>query len=564
MQVRPAGMAMECSPAPSAYDGVRDALAAQRCVILDGAAATGEARASSDVVALHRRYVRAGCDVITTNTRRLLSALDDGSRPPHWMQSARRSVRHARQAITKERYEGAVAVAFSIDADIDRPEEAETIRLLRRAFAAEPPDLVLVEGLSVLRPTLYETVTALQALGLPVWLSFRRCRHGLCGVYGQHWGGPEGDAFGRAARRFEELGVDALLLGCIPPDHVDGMLSYLRDFTDLPLGVHPSLGYLTSNGRHVDDDAGSAEFARMALRWREEGAQLIGGCCGVGSEQIGAARAALAGTRPGAPRRHEGGSHVLGGVRVTPPEPWVDAAGRSLYPLAFPDLVAQGGSFVPTQGSFLVWRHLFREQVGRGRRCLDVGCGSGLQAIQLALNGAEHVDAIDVDADATDATLLNAFRNSVADRVSVAAVDLFLWTPETRYDVIVASLFQTPVDPLVAAHADRPVDYWGRNAVDHLIRILPRALADDGVAYVLQASLLSQERTTDLLARRGLQARVLDFGFLPANERFHQHAEQIARVERMSDAHHLEICGSDVMVGYLLEITRRPSPGAKS
>ena len=37
----------------------------------------------------------------------------------------------------------------------------------------------------------------------------------------------------------------------------------------------------------------------MALRWREEGAQLIGGCCGVGSEQIGAARAALAGTRPG-------------------------------------------------------------------------------------------------------------------------------------------------------------------------------------------------------------------------------------------------------------------------
>ena len=169
-----------------------------------------------------------------------------------------------------------------------------------------------------------------------------------------------------------------------------------------------------------------------------------------------------------------------------------------------------------------MWRHLFREQVGRGRRCLDVGCGSGLQAIQLALNGAEQVDAIDVDADATDATLLNAFRNGVADRVSAAAVDLFLWTPETRYDVIVASLFQTPVDPLAAAHADRPVDYWGRNAVDHLIRILPRALADDGVAYVLQASLLSQERTADLLARRGLQARVLDFGFLPANERFHR------------------------------------------
>jgi homocysteine S-methyltransferase len=102
------------------------------------------------------------------------------------------------------------------------------------------------------------------------------------------------------------------------------MLSYLRDFTDLPLGVHPNLGYPTSNGWHVDYDAGCAEFARMALRWRDEGAQLIGGCWGVGSEQIGAARAALAGTRPVALRRGEGGSHELGGVRVTPTEPWVD------------------------------------------------------------------------------------------------------------------------------------------------------------------------------------------------------------------------------------------------
>jgi hypothetical protein len=56
-------------------------------------------------------------------------------------------------------------------------------------------------------------------------------------VYGEHWGGPEGDAFGRAARRFEEMGVGALAINCIPPDHVAGMLSWLRDFTDLPLGV---------------------------------------------------------------------------------------------------------------------------------------------------------------------------------------------------------------------------------------------------------------------------------------------------------------------------------------
>jgi S-methylmethionine-dependent homocysteine/selenocysteine methylase/SAM-dependent methyltransferase len=556
MPLSHAGKLIEPRRTPSPCDVVREALAAQRCVILDGGNGAGEARDSGGALAVHRRYVRAGCDVITTDSRRVLSTLDDGERRPHWMQLARRSVRLARQAIAEERREGEVAVAFAVDADVDRPDAAETIELLSRAFAGEPPDVVVVEGLSVVRPTLYATVQALVATGLPVWLSFSRCRHGLCGVYGQHWGGPEGDAFGRAARRFEQLGVGALLLGCIPPDHVDGMLSYLRDFTDLPLGVHPNLGYLTSDGWQADD-AGHADFARMAVRWREEGAELIGGCCGVGPEQIGAARAALAGKRPGALRRDEGGSHELGGARVAPPEPWVDPGGRSLYPLAFPDLVAHGQVFVPTQGSFLMWRHLFRQRIGRGSRCLDIGCGSGLQAIQLALNGAELVHAIDVDAEAADATLLNAFRNRVVDRVSAATVDLFAWTPETRYDVVVASLYQTPVDPAVAMHANRPADYWGRSAVDHLIRLLPEALADDGVAYVLQVSLLSQERTAELLERRGLRASVVDFGFFEFSDNFRQSAEQIARVERMSDAHHLEICGTDVMVGYLLEITRR-------
>ena len=47
------------------------------------------------------------------------------------------------------------------------------------------------------------------------------------------------------------------------------------------------------------------------------------------------------------------------------------------------------------------------------------------------------------------------------------------------------------------------------------------------------------------------------FGFLPITDSFRQSAEQVARVERMSDAHHLEVCGDDVLVGYLLEVVHR-------
>ena len=94
---------------------------------------------------------------------------------------------------------------------------------LRKLVEKDPPALVLLGALTVVRPSPFATVQQLLDTGLPVWLSFRRCRHGLCSLYGQHWGGPEGDAFGRAAARFETMGAGALMINCIPPDHVDGI-----------------------------------------------------------------------------------------------------------------------------------------------------------------------------------------------------------------------------------------------------------------------------------------------------------------------------------------------------
>ena len=104
------------------------------------------------------------------------------------------------------------------------------------------------------------------------------------------------------------MGIDALMINCIPPDHVDGMMSYLRDFTDLPLGVYPNLGYYTDEGWRFEPGVGSAEYAAMALRWRAEGAQIIGGCCGVGPDHVAAAREQLEqapglGASPAARRR---------------------------------------------------------------------------------------------------------------------------------------------------------------------------------------------------------------------------------------------------------------------
>ena len=396
-----------------------------------------------------------------------------------------------------------VAVAFSINGDVDTPDGRETVRLLARAFESERPDLILVETMSLVRSSTFATIEALLATGLPVWVGFRRCRHGVCGIYGEHWGGPEGDAFGRAARHFEEIGVGALAINCVPPDHVTGMVSWLRDFTDLPLGVYPNLGYLSSAGWRDETSLRGEDYARLALSWREEGAQIIGGCCGVGPEHLAAAREALEGIRPGhahpPPTANANNGAPLGGAaaRATEPPPrWTDPRGRELFPLDFPELAIEPGVFAPTQTSLLTWKYLYREGVGAHRRCIDIGCGTGLLAVQLARNGAAHVHAIDIDAAAVKNTLGNAFRNGVADRITAAQVDLYPWVPEERYDVIVASLHQLPVDPFEQVSSHRPRDFWGRNLIDHLIRMLPDALADDGVAYIMQLSIIGEHRTT--------------------------------------------------------------------
>ena len=360
-------------------------------------------------------------------------------------------------------------------------------------------------------------------------------------------------------RRFEDQGVGALLINCLPVEHVPGMLSWLRDFTSLPLGVYPNLGHLAGPLWRFDEETGPAEYAELALAWRAEGAQIVGGCCGTTPEHISAAAHALEDTKPGRERPEPAPREP---AEKAPARLWVDERGRRLFPLPFPELVIDEGVFVPTQGSFLVWKHLFRTGAGTHERCVDVGCGSGILAIQLALNGAESVHAIDVEPKAVANTLANAERNGVEDRVTGETADLFDWQPVQSFDVVVASLYQLPVDPFAEPTGHRPLDYWGRTLLDHFLRLLPDLLAPGGRAYVMQLSIIGQQETERRLAAAGLTARVADFSFFPFGPLFHESKPQIERVEELSDAYHVEVGGEDVMVAYLLEVTRDSSRAA--
>ena len=579
-------------PSPArGYARLMGAIADRRCVLLDGATGTELIKvtgrqpedddhlwgltalldAPQDVVRVHRSYVDVGCDVISTSTWGLPTALRDGGArlseiagPVHWMDLARRAVQLARQAAQEAGRADEVAVAFSLNGDIDTADPGETVRLLGRALRDAAPDVILLETLSLVHDTTYATVQALLETGIPVWLSFRRCRHGVCGVYGEHWGGPEGDAFGRAARRFEDMGVDALAINCIPPDHVAGMLSWLRDFTDLPLGVYPNLGYLSEGGWRQQPGVDGGEYAELALELARRGRpdrRWLLRCAPRASAQAARRRAhrhrcpvtAMSGSAPPPGRDRQRARHSA-------PPPLADARGHAMFPLDLPELIVDPGVYVPDQASMLTWKYLQREAIGRPTSAAWTSARApGLLTVGP---GAQRRRPRPRDRcrrpprSRTRST--NAFRNGVADRVTAATQDLYPWVPEERYDVIVASLHQTPADPAAQAieppadrllgpqHARSPARPAARGAGRRWNRV-PCAAVDNRTA----------PHGLSCCRALGLEARVVDFSFLEADDPGSSMRQQMARVEAHSDAYHLSFGETDVLVAYLLEITRK-------
>lgn len=149
-----------------AYQRVQRLIAGDECAILDGGVATELERIGLEdyrisdenlwgtwalyhapyaALDVHRRYVSAGCDIISTNTWAMINAPEMEARSmvahtgaSHWMDIARLGIRLARQAIEEAGTPGQCAVAFSINGDIDRAQRLGTLQLLGRVFWGVP------------------------------------------------------------------------------------------------------------------------------------------------------------------------------------------------------------------------------------------------------------------------------------------------------------------------------------------------------------------------------------------------------------------------------------------
>lgn len=305
-------------PVSAAYERVDGLLSGGGGVLLDGGVATelqqvrSQERAQRrepwgtwalfqgpvDVLEVHRRFVASGADVISTNTWSVLEAADETAVPqpvlrrnPLWADAARLGVRLARQAIDEAGDRDDRAAAFCINSALLDEHAQGRLELLSWVWHEEPPDLVILETLEAVPDEVaLETISMVTATGLPVWVSFRRRVDGMSSVDGRVLPDTDADAFPAALRKLESLGVRAVLVNCVPVDELEDTLRALREQTSLPIGCYPNLGHSAGAHWEFDSGVGPHEYAGMAESWKDAGAQIVGGCCGVTAKHIAGLR----------------------------------------------------------------------------------------------------------------------------------------------------------------------------------------------------------------------------------------------------------------------------------
>ena len=279
---------------------------------------------------VHESYLRAGVDVITTNTfttsRHVLEAAGLGDDTVAINKKAVELAKEARENVAPDR---PVAIAGSmsntlawlpgtVGTDPDRIPTSDVLaanyREMANSLAEAGCDLLTMEML--LETTSGRRIMeAALSTGLPVWTGVSATRGPNGQMVGWRISYEEPD--GRLADDFEQEKIESLEkiideFGSLQPQVIGIMhsalpsttraLEMLFDRWDGPVMVYPEAHGFDSGTREPPVHVTLDKFASHCREWVENGVQIIGGCCGTTVHHIAAMVDQLP-DRPG-PRPH--------------------------------------------------------------------------------------------------------------------------------------------------------------------------------------------------------------------------------------------------------------------
>jgi len=304
------------------YTKLEERLARRDIIILDGAIGSEMLRrgvtweghkveSEPDAIrAIHADYIRAGADVVSTNTFQLarrsyanhfadlehmrhIGAVDLESRAPLLI---REGVKRATEARDQTgRSEVCIAGAMTTLDWCFRPDQAPSVEDMRaeyretvQAFKDGGADLMLFETFNSSR----EARTALEAarqVGIPAWVGF------VCDWKGKLLNGETTDQVCAALAGAEP---DVLLFNCAPVPDITLALREMAKTYRKPLGGYAHVGRFDPPDWMFTDEYPPDQYLKAASEWAALGAQVLGGCCGTTPMHIEALKNGLPSTLP--------------------------------------------------------------------------------------------------------------------------------------------------------------------------------------------------------------------------------------------------------------------------
>lgn len=251
------------------------------------------------VLQVHLDYIRAGSQVITANSYAVVPFHIGDRFEAEAETLAATAGQLARQAVTQSGRQVKVAASLPPLFGSYRPDLFDESRApaladpLVRGLAPHV-DIWLAETQSSIAEAAFWK-TRLPEDGKPFWVSFTledTQEHDEPALR-------SGEKVTQAVDAMVKLGVDALMFNCSRVEVMDAAVKAARARLDqagskLRLGVYanafePSHGEMRAANDGLDEirkDTTPPNYLKVAQQWVDDGADMVGGCCGIGPEHI--------------------------------------------------------------------------------------------------------------------------------------------------------------------------------------------------------------------------------------------------------------------------------------
>lgn len=246
--------------------------------------------APETVKAIHTAYAAAGADILTANTFGA-SRQKLGEDPAPYITAGVRLARQAAGENTLVALDvGPLGVLMQPFGELSFEEAYSLFAEIVEAGAKAGTDLILIETMSDLLEAKAALLAAKERTSLPVFVTM------TFGEDGKTFLGTDPAA---AAVTLTSLGADVIGLNCSAgPRELRPLLDIMLQNSHLPVMIQPNAGLPHLDGGETVYDVRPEEFAQWGRAFLDDGAAILGGCCGTSPDHIRALRGLLDGRRP--------------------------------------------------------------------------------------------------------------------------------------------------------------------------------------------------------------------------------------------------------------------------